>query len=189
MLYWNTYRMEVLALGPDKTNIAAGCKGSVGDGSCYFDEFVRRISPDWEDSTTIGTELNPDVEATVSKLESSGYDYVTPQDKLFPSIFDGKTTQPFSKVLQAVGDSIEGCRKTLGGDEIIQQLDKARYSLDMVREVRLADQAKATVAGVNKMIAQQGKTFVSSSATSAPEPLEGVVRDDPRVRRSKAVDS
>ena len=112
------------------------------------------------------------MEATVPKLQNSGYDYVTHQNKLFPKVFTSESGNSLSKVMQAVGNNIKACRNELGDDKILQLLDKARYSMGMVHSTRQVDQDKGVINGVNNVIIQQQKTFVRNHA---PLPLTKIL--------------
>jgi hypothetical protein len=61
MIEWHVYRMEVLRLGNGKTLVAPGCRGTVPDGSCYFDEFCKHIQMKkvWQGRTSAGHDLFP----------------------------------------------------------------------------------------------------------------------------------
>jgi hypothetical protein len=145
--------MSVEAFGVGNTGIANGCKGTVGDGSCYFDEFVKEISPDWSGSTSVGQDLNPPVETTVDDLVANGdYDYVAHQDKLFPKLFPDARSGTYGDVFQALGDKIKACRIKTGDIKLGTLLVNARYAISMVHDARRAEQAGNLIDEVNKLI-------------------------------------
>ena len=171
MLYWNTYRMEIKTLGIANVVIAAGCKGTVGDGSCYFDEFVKYISPLWkipteQDGTTIGTkignDLDPDVDKAVQALDTAAYNSVTSADKLYPTVFKSPSGNPLAPLLQAVGESINSCRLHLSDDKLGQQFKNTQYCSSVIHQARLAEQDTSLVTEVKKFIDKQGTGIVSS---------------------------
>ncbi len=162
---WFAYRMDVETLGVGNTVMAPGCRGTVGDGSCFFDEFLRYITPKWRGSTSVGTNLDPDVETTASDItQNSGYKFNVRQDKLFATKF-AKGVQPnFGAFWAAVGDVIQSSRKTLGDSKVAQALSKARYCFTITHDARRSDMAPHMIKGVNDLISKQGQSFVRISS-------------------------
>lgn len=148
--------MSVDAFGVGNTVIANGCRGSVGDSSCYFDEFIREISPQWTGSTSVGTDLDPPVESTVQDLVNNGnYDYIERQDLLFPldpATFPKKRKAPFGTVFNAVGNRIEAARMKFGDIQLGPLLNKCRYTMSMIHDARRAENAAALIRELNAEI-------------------------------------
>ena len=158
--------MEIQTFGAGNNIIAAGCKGTVGDGSCYFDEFVRHISPQWTGHTSpeVGTNLDLDVEETTPKLQNVGYNYATHQGLLLPSVFKESSEGTLNELFEKIGDRINACRSDAikKGDttKIAQELERAKECLAGARKARLADEAKAVIAGVKKKVIEMKQAFV-----------------------------
>lgn len=99
---------------------------------CYFDDFLkyivkaktqtvevdgqkRTIFAVWEGSTSVGENLDPDVEQTVQELKTQGtegdaqtrYQNQPDNDKLF----DDKSLNTFSKIHNKVMDVVDAARK------------------------------------------------------------------------------
>lgn len=166
LLYWFVYRMDIEAFGPLNQLIASGCRGSVGDGTCHFDEFVRHISPKFRGSTNIGQDLNPDVDNAVQQLRSRGYKPEVKAHILFPSVFvDDGQPPSLAKIVEEVGDTIKACRSKLGDGKLGQNLYKARYAMDITQEARQADQAAGKIREIKQKIIALGKTFVRDIVT------------------------
>jgi len=163
--------MNVEAFGAQHTVLAAGCKGTVGDGSCYFDEFLKHIFPAWKGSTTVGTNLSPDVDATAKELAALKPPYTgsTVHGKLFPgdkAFQDAKAGPQFPKVMQTLGNNIRNCRVKLGDNDDFLNCRKAT---SMVHAGRVADQAHFIIEGVNKIIdAETAKLGQSSFVREMP---------------------
>jgi hypothetical protein len=107
-MFYNAYRLEVLGQTCCSGEFDAArltisrCAGSLPDGSCTFDEFLRktlqvsRNIPAWTGSTTVGTNTNPNVESTAQELSTmqseNRIQLVFDASKLLP----GVTTWPSS---------------------------------------------------------------------------------------------
>lgn len=171
MYLWYGYSMEILAFGHDSTGssgaIAAGCKGTVIDGSCYLDEFLKHIQKVGANSAAwtgmipgVGPNMFPDVFDTAAELSSSTYSNNHDAQKLFPHA--GLSHSPaFSAVYQLVTDRIQLCRQQLGDGELRQELNGIRQAMIMVHDTRVADHAKTCIDGVNDMLDQKGIKWVS----------------------------
>ncbi|KAK3680430.1 hypothetical protein LTR37_021241 [Vermiconidia calcicola] len=181
MAFWYAYRMDIQANSQGGNLIAAGCKGTVQDGSCNFNEFLKHISPVSPGTTTsiIGTDLDPDVESAVKALQNSGYDYDIDQRTFLPSLFDPNETakekkkfnkKPFSVIWKGMGDVIKGCRKTLGDVNMGSKLDNVRYCTNMVHYARQSENAAAVIDKVNDYLTRKrGFTFtVETKTVTAP---------------------
>lgn len=153
LMFWYAYRMNVDAFGAQHTVLAAGCKGTVGDGSCYFDEFLKYISPKWTGSTTTGTDLKPAIGKTATELGAGQYDGVTPQRSLFPN--DPQMTGnpvKFKVIMTALGDNIKQCRLKLGNNA---DFVECRKSMVLVQTARKIDQASGLIRDLNDFITKE----------------------------------
>ena len=158
ILFFLAYRMDVHVYGSSQTRLAPGCKGSVGDGSCYFDEFVKHVSPKWHDSTSVGTDLEPDVEAASQDLRKTDYNGHIDQEVLFAHEPWASRSQPapFPPMIEAIGNNIQACRQQAGADpKVATLLDKSREAIAMVHFGRLADQEDRVIDGVNQMLSDE----------------------------------
>ena len=165
---WYAYRMDVQAYGHGNTEIARGCKGSLADRSCTFNEFLRRITRKWHGTISISdTDLDPDVENAVQALRNSGYDYTVNQDRFLPSYFGSEFAAPFSDIWKAMGDVIKACRQKLGDVNMGSKLDKVRYCMTMVHYARQSDQAMSLINAINQSLHEGSLKFVRNSRTSA----------------------
>lgn len=174
MFLWYAYRMDITVFGSGNTILAPGCIGTVSDRSCYFDEFLRYIqrtgptTAAWTGSTTVGTDLNPDVLSTANELATSGtaetpsrYSNTVEPAKLFPNKFVMGASPSFGVVMGSVMDNIQACRQAVVNDEgISEELDNARRAMVSVHEARLADQAALVLTGVNTQLANAGYSWV-----------------------------
>lgn len=97
MLYWYAYPLDVTVFGPGAILTAPNCFGGGPGRSCLFDQFLCYIDVDtnfnplWTGSTTVGTNLDPDVVDTAIALSTGGAQYSTDRytntldpNKLFP---------------------------------------------------------------------------------------------------------
>lgn len=155
--------MEVQLFGPTKTTIGPGCKGTVGDGSCYFDEFVKHISPTWKGSTTIGTNLEPDAQTIATALQQSKgampYNYVTDLRQLLSGV-NPTEKATFSLVWTGLGDAINTCRNNAAFPKVALQWANVKQSMGMVHDARWSDQAAAMINNVNEELADLKAGFV-----------------------------
>jgi len=172
--------MDLKAFGHDSAGnsggIAAGCPGTVSDGSCYFDEFLKHIqhvgknSRRWTGKTSVGSWTDPDVFDTARELSGSTYKNTPDASKLFPNLFGSHDPMPgFGKVYDAVTDRIQACRQRVGDGALRLELDAVREAMFVIHDVRVADQAKTCIAGINAELTARGvswvSTFLSPSAT------------------------
>ncbi|KAK3708150.1 hypothetical protein LTR37_011654 [Vermiconidia calcicola] len=164
--YWYAYRMDIQANSQGGNLIAAGCKGTVQDGSCNFNEFLKHISPGSPGTITsiIGTDLDPDVDTAVKALQNSGYNYAADQRLLLPSLFppnetkeEKKIKKPFGEIWKGTGDVINTCRTKLGDVNMGSKLDQVRYCMTMVHLARQSEQAKGVIDRVNKYLLKELK--------------------------------
>jgi len=154
-MFFYAYRMNVAAFGAEHIKLAQGCKGTVGDGTCYLDEFLKHITPDWTGSTTVGTNLSPDIYTTAGELSAglTPYEGLIDQHALFPSgpAFDntpGSRAQ-LGTVLNALADNLDDCRRQIGDTEDFQN---CRRSTEMAHVARSQDNSQRIIEGVDAII-------------------------------------
>ena len=173
MYLWYAYSMDLKAFGHDSTgtsgSIAAGCPGTMSDGSCYFDEFLKYIqhvgmnSRRWTGKTSVGSWTDPDVFDTARELSSSTYKNTHDASILFPNLFGFDDPNPgFSKLYDAVTDRIQACRQRVGDGALRFELDAIGQAMFLIHDVRVADQAKTCIAGINAELTARGVSWVST---------------------------
>ncbi|KAI1080981.1 hypothetical protein F5B20DRAFT_588939 [Whalleya microplaca] len=176
MLLWYAYRLDVIAFGSGNTVIAPNCIGSAPGKSCFFDEFVRYIqmtgqtTSAWTGSTTVGTNLEPDVFTTASELDKNGYRNTVDPSKVFPSAYQKTSWTNFSDIFGKLVDNIQQCRQHLQDQGIDNELDSIRRAMVSIHEARKADQADKLILGINKQLSNAGITWtVETRSHTAPD--------------------
>ena len=168
MLVWYAYPMDVQAYEFGFTLIAPGCKGSIADGSCSFDEllkYLQRSGHEWTGSTTVGQKLNPEVGSTAAELSASGYKCNFEPLKLFTNNILPTQTN-FPTMFGQVVDNIQECRKKFTDAALTDGLTKARYAMTCMQRARFADQSENLIKDLNQQLASKGATWVRISSTS-----------------------
>ena len=163
MAIWYAYRMNVKAFGAGNTLIANKCLGSLPDKSCTFDELVRYISHDPLQTTSVGTNLKPDVVATAHELKNQGYKSAYKLPTLFPTQFQGKKQCNFSQFWTALADNIQASRQKLGDGSWADELFEVRRAMALTHDARREDQAQHVIQGVDNIIQKKGFQWVRQS--------------------------
>ncbi|GLI79234.1 hypothetical protein PoHVEF18_007562 [Penicillium ochrochloron] len=168
VFFYYAYRIDTLA-GSASLGIAKGCPGSGPKGVCYFDEFVKWIQQSkypWTGQTSVGQNLDPDVDATAQELRTSGtegtssrcsnkYDF----NKVFPEIYPEGTSPSYQEVMRTLVKSIQAQRSALGDDKLTSQLDKARRAFGLTYEARIGDMTNGLINDVNRTLQKNGITW------------------------------
>lgn len=181
MLLWYAYRMEIKMYGVGETYLANLCEGHAPDGSCLFDEFLKYIQRGpgrnenwvkWTGDTTVGTNLNPDVEATARELlamkqspvPSQRYEYKENWYRLYRREFSPRAVPYFSEAYTKVINLIQDMRKaapTLDPPvDVSDELHSIRQSIVSVLAGRQHDSANWLIRGVNDIIQRRGLPWV-----------------------------
>lgn len=174
MFFWYVYRMDCLAFGKPN-RIATGCHGGGPGGTCLFDEFLRHIqshgTPErpiepWTGSTSVGTNLDPDVWNTANELLNSG-ERDTPTR--YPNVYDPLKIMPeleqapnHENFLGKMVDVVQDSRAKAGLTQLEPQLDNVRLALGFTYEARIGDMTKYLIIGLNKLLKKNGVTWVST---------------------------
>ncbi|KAH8883324.1 hypothetical protein GQ53DRAFT_882936 [Thozetella sp. PMI_491] len=161
------YRITVIAapkdgngkIDPTKLHIS-GCAGTMPDGSCTFDEFVKKVqyvnmnrnpknpdaySPPWDGKSSVGTNTQPDPDAVVKEMESLKVKMQADVSKLIPSKGWGTKGVPnpsFRDMMSEMVNTVQDARTALGSDDKVKvELDKMDQVIDTVRNYRRKENA------------------------------------------------
>lgn len=140
--------------------IAPGCPGTGAGGRCFFDEFLQYIQSDekpWTRTTSVGTNLLPNVANTAQELSNLRYNQYIEPGKLIAGL---PTVVTFEGLFKPVVDNIQKSRQIVGGLDIDDELGGVREALTNVHEMRIADQALFTIQSVNQLLANYGYDWV-----------------------------
>ncbi|KAH8196212.1 hypothetical protein TruAng_009628 [Truncatella angustata] len=184
VFYWYTYRLSVLANDVSgNKDVAATCRGTGPGNSCNFDEFAEYIQARNKDYSpfpkgTIGTDLTPDPQDAVNKINKAAWKSSNPQDPrtLFPAKWGKSKTLPgLGEMLQEAVDIANKIRSSstavakLGGDMTkVVELTNMKSVLNTISIARKQDFWDANT---YKLIANALKT---DSIDVQPKTMQGL---------------
>lgn len=156
--------MDVIVNGPGKTEIVPDLKGSGPGGTFYFDEFIKYtqlVSPRnkksaWTGSTSVGTNLNPDIEETAQELADTGFKKGFKPSLIYPSRWQGNANPNFDTFLGALTDRVQALRAAKP-DAIGLQLDRLRESLKPMVDLRWGEQMAGFLRDITDWFGKQTK--------------------------------
>ncbi|KAJ5638945.1 uncharacterized protein N7484_006807 [Penicillium longicatenatum] len=201
MYMWYAYRMDIEAFGARPEMIAPNCFGSVPDGTCYLDEFIKHLQRDGHElpegqDTTAGKYFYPDavdMADEIGKLQVSDgkggtKDFIPNQDpeKILPGAF----TEPnprIADVMSKITDKMQAARRHLGDDAVKDGLAEARNAIQGAHEGRLAENGQEFIDEVNDYLHNE-KNWSGSVDVKNPTAIDGSTYLDIDIDLTKSKD-
>jgi hypothetical protein len=174
--------------------IAPNCKGA-GGGACSFDELIyhlqdTEIDARWSGSPPTGVadvKSQADVDKAVTDMLKAGY---PPNQRInahnlnparFPLKMQGALpTVSFGDLYGSIKDAIQSARRAVGDDAVRSRLDVAIYSMDNIRTVRLATNAKMMPQTLQAYIKQEESNIKVATLPDGTVDLPATLGSDPK---------